>query len=126
MHLIIAPTRVLKSAKQFFVLNLNQYRNTHYQSLNKAKVNFKELMKEQISTLPTFNRIRITYTIYPESKRLCDVSNIASIVDKFFSDALVELGKLPDDNYLYLPEVNYRFGAIDKTNPRVEILIEEM
>ncbi|MGL5580959.1 MAG: hypothetical protein ACRDCE_08365 [Cetobacterium sp.] len=126
MHLIIAPTRVLKSAKQFFVLNLNQYRNTHYQSLNKAKVNFKELMKEQISTLPTFNRIRITYTIYPESKRLCDVSNISSIVDKFFSDALVELGKLPDDNYLYLPEVNYRFGAIDKTNPRVEILIEEL
>jgi hypothetical protein len=47
-------------------------------------------------------------------------------VDKFFADALVELGKLPDDNYLHVPEINFRMGAIDSSNPRVEIFIKEI
>jgi len=87
------------------------------------KILYKSLMEPQIEKLPVFDRIHITYTVYPKTRRLCDVSNVCSIHDKFFCDALVELGKLSDDNYKYLPEVVYRFGSVDKDNPRVDILI---
>lgn len=53
-----------------------------------------------------------------------DVSNVCSVVDKFFCDALVEEGRIPDDNYDHIPEIKYIFGEVDKTNPRVDVEIE--
>jgi Holliday junction resolvase RusA-like endonuclease len=90
------------------------------------KKNYKAIMAKQIILLPQFNRVRLVYTLYPKDRRKCDVSNICSIHDKFFSDALVEMGKIEDDNYLYIPEIDYRFGEIDKDRPRVEIRIIEI
>lgn len=80
-------------------------------------------MKTQIEQLPVFNKVSITYTVFFGSKRKTDISNVCSIVDKYFCDALVELGKLPDDNYDYIKEITYKFGGIDKNNPRVEITL---
>ena len=126
MHKLIAPLRVHKSKAKLFALNLNAYRNEHHMSLNNAKANFKKIMEEQIRELPKFTKIRITYVFYPGTKHLSDVGNTCSIVDKFFADALVELGKIPDDNYLYIPELAFRMGSIDRESPRVEIFIEEI
>ncbi len=126
MHQLIAPLRVNKSKNKLFTLNLNTYRNENRFALDTAKVNFKHLMEEQIRKLPKFSKVRLTYVFYPGTKHLSDVGNACSIVDKFFADALVELGKLPDDNYLYVPELVFRFGSIDRENPRVEIFIEEI
>jgi len=123
--IIHAPLRVQQTKKKMFTLNLNVYRNTHFQVLNKAKITYKEILREQIEKLPKMDRACIVYTLFPKTKRLCDISNILSIHDKFFCDSLVELGKLPDDNYHHLKKVIYLFGEIDKENPRVEILIEE-
>ncbi|WP_289146978.1 hypothetical protein [uncultured Megamonas sp.] len=58
-----------------------------------------------------------------KTKRAYDVSNICSIHSKFFLDALVELGKLKDDNYNFLPIEVYTRGTPDKDNPRVDILL---
>jgi hypothetical protein len=66
-----------------------------------------------------------TFTVYPDSNRKMDVSNVCSIVDKFACDALVELARLKDDNHKIIPAINYRFGKVDKENPRVELEIEE-
>ena len=71
-------------------------------------------------------RVEITYTLYPKTKRLCDISNILSIVDKFYCDALVELGRIPDDNYEHVVRVIYEFGEVDTTNPRAKITIKEI
>jgi len=90
------------------------------------KKKYKELMTSEISKLPTLNKIEIHYKLFPRTKRLCDVNNICSSIDKFFCDALVELGKLADDNYLFLPRIVSEFGEIDKDNPRVEITIKEI
>jgi Holliday junction resolvase RusA-like endonuclease len=65
------------------------------------------------------------YTLYPESNRRMDVSNVCSVVDKFTCDALTELGIITDDNHKIIPAINYRFGKVDKENPRVELEIEE-
>lgn len=81
-------------------------------------------MKEQIEQLPVFNKVSITYTIFFGSLRKTDISNVCCVIDKYFCDALVELGKLPDDNYIYIKEVIYRYGGVDKDNPRVEITLK--
>lgn len=83
-------------------------------------------MSEQINLLPQLNKIQIRFTIYPKTRRKFDVGNIGSVTEKFFADALVELGKLPDDNYEYLSGVLYQFGEVDKNNPRIEIEIYEV
>lgn len=41
-------------------------------------------------------------------------------------DALVEMGKMPDDNYEHLANIQYVFGGYDKANPRVEIYLEDI
>jgi hypothetical protein len=126
MVTLISPLSVAVSSNKNWILNLNNYRNTHFQTLNKTKVAYKNLMCSQIQSLPQYSRAFITYTLYPKTKRKCDVSNICSVHDKYFCDALSELGKIPDDNYDYVPYVFYTFGEIDKDNPRVEIQIKEL
>lgn len=127
MSTIALPLSVLVTKKRHFWLNLNQYRNTHFQTLNKAKANFKEAVEDEIKKLGQGidgkARWGLWYKLYPPTRRLCDVSNICSVVDKFFSDALVELNVLEDDNYNIVREVHYLIGQVDKANPRAEFYL---
>lgn len=125
MFKVDSPLRVAKTKSSDWILNLNNYRNTHYQTLNKTKINYKEYIREQVESLPVFKQVKVTYTLYPKTQRKCDVSNVCSIHSKYFLDALVEYGRLPDDTYEFVPEETYRFGSVDKNNPRVEIEICE-
>ena len=111
----------------FFTLNLNQYRKASYIVLNNAKINFKKEISSSLSILSKFSHpIGLEFIVYPGSKRLCDISNICSIEDKFFCDALVELGYLEDDNYTIIKYSHYSFGNVDKSNPRCEVIIKEL
>lgn len=118
------PLKIPISSKSFFTLNLNTYRNAHYQVLNTAKKNFTKAVLPKIYEIPPLDKAKITYTLFPGTKRLCDVSNICSVVDKFFSDALVEANCLNDDNYTKITNIEYKFGHVDPINPRVEAVIE--
>lgn len=104
-----------------FILNLNEYRNTHYQILNKAKQLYKEQMTPDIETLPFIPKIAVRFVFYPATMRITDTPNVCCIHDKFFMDAMVELGKIHGDDYRYYVETGYIFGAVDRVNPRVEI-----
>ena len=126
MHIVVAPLYVWATKKKKFHFNLNVYRNSHFFTMNKAKADTKAVLKNQILALPKFNKVRLTFTLFPKTKRLCDLDNIHSIICKFFQDALVEYEKIPEDNYLFIPEVDFRFGEVDKTNPRIEIQLEEL
>lgn len=106
------------------MLNLNHYRNAHFRTLDKAKKEFKDLVTPLIRHLPSFLQVRITYTYFAPSQQLSDTSNVTSIVDKFFCDALVECGKLTDDNRTVVLSTHSQFGGVDKANPRVEATIE--
>ena len=124
MYTIIAPISLNQTKKKLFYLNLNVYRNAHYIVLNNMKVKFKELLKPQISKLPKMAGVKLTFTLFLGSNRSADMNNIICIVEKFFCDALVELGKLPDDSIEFITSTDNRFGGVDKTNPRVEITLE--
>lgn len=123
MYILKLPLSVPVSKNKKFILNINNYRNAHHHTLNKAKVEYKHLMTEQIEKLPRLYRILIRYYMYPGSSRRIDTANVCSIHDKFLSDAIVEAGKLEDDNYLFIPGTSYEIGSIDKDNPRVEAVI---
>lgn len=123
MWIISLPITIPVSKKNKFSLNLNQYRNTHFQILNKAKVNFHTAVAALIKHLPFIESCGITYTLYVPTKRRVDISNICSVVDKFFCDTLVESGKLADDNFQVVRSVSYQFGGVDSLNPRVEARI---
>lgn len=123
--LVNCPLRVKVSSNKWFILNLNHFRNTHYQVLNNAKKAYKEALRPQIELLPKYKKITIKYILYPVNNRLMDLGNVLSIHQKFFEDALVELGKLGADTYREIPEVIYSFGNVDKDNPRVEVYISE-
>lgn len=91
---------------------------------NKAKIQYKKDIDYQLSQLFTFDKIALTYILFPATKRKTDISNVLSIHDKFFCDALVEKGVIKDDDYTNISEVVYKFGEVDKDNPRVEIYIK--
>lgn len=122
--IITLPYKIPLGKKNFYI-NLNQYRNAHFYQLNSAKIKFKELIYDQLVKLPDLNVIELCYTVFIPQNREVDTNNIASVADKFFCDALVESGKLTDDNYKYLINTNFRFGGVDKVNPRIEVEIKE-
>ncbi len=122
---ISLPIYIQVNSKTNFALNLNQYRNAHYHILNKAKVLFEEAVKPLLSVLPQMTKLKLTYTLFFGSKRAVDTANICSIVDKFFSDTLVNNQIIPDDNNNIISDIDYRFGGIDVQNPRVDVTISD-
>lgn len=126
MWTVSLPLRIPVSKNKVFLLNLNSYRNTHFQILNKAKVLFEEVVRPLLKSIPVIEECTLEYTLYPGTSHLSDVSNICSIVDKFFCDTLVSAGKLADDNYTVVKSVKYLIGSIDRINPRVDVVIHSL
>lgn len=124
MYQVTCPIYLPQTKKKSFALNLNIYRNAHFLLLNKMKVLFKEKIQEQLAFLPTMNGVKLVYTLFMGTNREMDLSNVCVVVDKFFCDALVEAGKLEDDNFKFLSSIDYRFGGIDPGNPRCEVTLE--
>lgn len=115
--MIIAPIYI-KLWRKNYSLNLNIYRNIHYRVNNNLKIKFKELISPQIKWLK-LNKIWIEYTLYYSRKS--DLMNWVSIIDKFFSDALVENKCIPNDNIDYIKEIKAKVWWKDLKNPRCEI-----
>lgn len=120
---ICLPLRVPVTKKKLWSLNLNQFRNTHFQTLNKAKTTFEKEVGPLLRGIPKLKTITLEYVVYAPNKQLFDTNNICSIVDKFFSDTLVTCGVIEDDNYNIVVDSRFRPGGIDKGNPRVEVTI---
>jgi len=121
-----SPLRVRINKNKMFTLGLNQYRNSHFQVLNKAKKAYKLEMSPQLIGLPVLGTIETVYTLYPKTKHLCDLDNILSIHAKFFQDCLTENRKIEDDNYLFIKGLSFRFGGVEPDNPRVEIEVKRL
>lgn len=108
-------------------MSLNNYRNSHYRVLHKAKkVYTEEIMREAIQDLPGFLEIELEFTVYPPTKRKYDLDNYGSVTCKFFQDALVRYRRIPGDDYQYIKRVTYSHGEVDKYNPRIEITIRRI
>jgi hypothetical protein len=80
-------------------------------------------MESQLSVVRFNKPIDITFKLFKGRNARVDRSNILSIVEKFFCDALVHHGCIPDDNDEYISATHYKSGGLDRANPRVEIEI---
>ena len=106
-------------------LNLNLYRNISFHLNNNLKRAFKKIVAGAVPEFH-FECYEMHFKVYFPDTRKRDVANVLSIVDKFQTDALVELGYVPEDNYHYLKKVVYEFGGIDtKGKGYVEVTIKE-
>lgn len=124
MYHVTLPLLVYVSKNTTFKLNLNDYRNTHYQKLNNAKIAFVDVTKRDVLHLPKMQAAEIHYKLFLKGGgKKGDVANFCCIADKFFCDALVEANRLPEDHYEHIPEVRYKFGGLDMNNPRIEATI---
>lgn len=126
MYKVISPLKVKVSKNKYFILNLNNYRNTYYRTLNNAKINYKAAVALQLKDKPFYPSVGIIYQVYKGDKRRHDIGNVLSVHQKFFEDALVELGKVPDDNSDLIPLVVYLDGGIDREAPRVDIEVYDL
>lgn len=119
-----SPISVLVGKKKF-MLNLNPYRNAHFQVLNRAKDEYKRIMHNEIIDLPhNMKKVSIDYEIIFGDNRIHDGMNIVAVVSKFFLDALVAYGKIPDDNKRIVIHEEWNDGGFDKDNARVLIYIK--
>lgn len=110
---IYLETGVKKKRKHY--LNLNLYRNMPFHQNNSLK---KELKRVVLPLLPqgiVFEEFELHYELWLPNLLKRDISNVLSIVDKFFADALVENGNVPDDNYEHLKYVTYKYGGMDES-----------
>lgn len=123
--LINLPLSV-KVGKKNFILNLNNYRGTHYRILTNAKNNYKALIWDLIPSVRYDCPVEFIYTYYHGTARRIDISNPCSIIDKFACDVLTEKKVIPDDNVKWVKQVTYVWGGVDKKNPRCELMIKKI
>ena len=121
------PLIVQVSKNKKVSLNLNTYRNLHFQLNNKAKSILLDIIKrecliEGILSTPPFEFL---YTIFRRDKRKSDLMNVGSVIDKFVSDALVTLGYITDDNTDIIKKVTIIDGGVDKQNPHAKLEIRK-
>lgn len=108
------PTYVHVSKKNQKAVNLNVYRNLHHHHLNTQKKNFTDEVTPLLRSKPRAEKIWIHYTIFAPSNRRLDTMNVGSIADKYFSDTMVEAGKIPDDNQEHIVLSTFSFGGLSK------------
>lgn len=118
--IVICPLSVPISKKKKFILNINNYRNAQFFILAKSKREYLKAVRDQILNLPGWERVAVSFIVYPGTARRMDISNVLSIHDKYLMDAVCTLGKLPDDNHHHYCRCSYQFGEIDRDNPRVQ------
>jgi len=117
---IIMPLYIEKKNGKKIHINLNNYRNWHYQTSNQIKKAYQEIAHRKIPK-QKHALISIRFTLYRGDNRRCDRSNILSIHEKFFCDALTKNGFIPDDCDKFIKSTSYHSGGVDKGNGRVEI-----
>ena len=119
------PTSVMVGRKRFY-FSLNNYRNAHYQTLNKAKKAYSEIVMILVleAGKKTFDCAQVSFTYHPSTRRKWDLDNIDSVTRKFVLDALVHCGVLKDDDSSYIHDLSAKVGGIRKT-ACVDVIIRE-
>ena len=108
-----------------YSLTMNNYRNLHQQVLNKMKKAFTDNVSFLINNEKPIlsNKVVIDYILYFPDKKRRDVANFGAVVDKFFEDCLVKKQIIEDDCWKVVKIVSFKFGGIDKENPRCEAYV---
>jgi hypothetical protein len=116
---ILTSCQITKNKR--FVFNMNQYRNAHYQTLNKAKRSMNTWIK--LLNIKKKFRKPVSFKYYITCKSNSDFANYGYVVDKFLQDALVKNGVLIDDSVSYVIDVRFKF--VKKGKLKVDVSISD-
>ena len=112
--------------KKTIYLNANTITSMHHHQYTTLKKKMKALIKALPLEEFYFESWSLHYGIYLPDKLKRDVANVGTVVDKFVSDAIVELGHAPDDNYHHLQKVMYEYMGYDENKKGyVEVTVTE-
>lgn len=81
-------------------------------------------IRSQLKGLHIDNQIHITYLFVEKNKRR-DKDNVASFAMKVIQDALVRSGTIDNDGWKNIEGFICDF-AVDKENPRIEVILREV
>jgi hypothetical protein len=120
-------TQTFKTKKdKTFLVGMNWYRNAFYHIQNEVKQCYHSIISTSLADQhQQFSQYKVTY-IYHYKSKISDLSNVCSMMSKFFNDTLQTLEIVPNDNVQFCKEEHFIAGNFDKSNPRVEIYIEEL
>lgn len=120
MITLLGQVPSLKNNKQLFI---NRRTGKHFITSSKSAKNWTAHAMIQLEQEPAIADypIKLSATFYCKDNRRRDLDNMLSTT----LDALRHAGVLEDDNWQLIPEITLR-GALDKKNPRVEIIIEHI
>ena len=107
-------------------LNLNLYRNLHFQELSNQKNHFHDRMVKTLGGIPSLGSVWLHYEIHPNHRGRLDTMNVGSVEDKFFSDSLTELGIIEDDDYTHVVFNSFCFGSVVSGDAFVRVFITEL
>lgn len=116
----------IKIGKVKHYLNLNKFSTWHFQLRNKIKTQYMELAESLLNGIKMTPPVRLTFVHYFPDRRKRDRANVCCVHEKFFCDSMSRSGAIPDDNDNYIKETRYISGGLDKTNARIDIIVEEI
>jgi hypothetical protein len=102
-----------KKKKKKYYLNLNIMRNQVGHLINNVKKEYARIAHGVLPNDMFFEHFELEYELFLPNKLKRDISNVLSIIDKNFADALVAHNLVHDDNYEYLQKVVYKYGGYD-------------
>ena len=120
--LISLPIYLPIKKNKMTLIGMNWYRNEHFSTLNKVKKIYKQLIQNQVVTNLKFTTYNVEAILYYKNAR-SDLDNSISVILKFVNDALQELDIVTNDNVNNFIEFKGKVGGLDKTNPRLEIIV---
>lgn len=82
------------------------------------------IRKSDLANIHIDKPIIIHYAIYAKDKKH-DKMNLLSAIDKSFEDALQKCGVIDNDGWNDIENITHSF-CVDRQNPRVEIVVEEI
>lgn len=116
---ILGQVPSLKNNKQLFI---NRRTGKHFITSSKSSKNWTtEAINQLALTKPvTEYPVFMKATFYCKDNRRRDLDNMLSTT----LDALRHAGTIKDDSWQYIPRITV-VGALDKEQPRVEIIIDK-
>lgn len=123
--LITLPIYWQQTKKKKVLTGMSWYRNAHYHTQNKWKLDFHELIEQQIVSTKIKSPYKTELNIFYKNPT-CDASNISALMEKVSLDSLQKLNITDSDSVKHHIGSSWNVVQQDKDNPRCEIVIYEV
>lgn len=118
MIVVELPIYWQQSKRKNVLVGMNNYRNWHWRTSAKFKLDFAELVAPQLKEcVPIAGQFEVSMLLYYKNA-VCDPSNITPLIEKVVLDELVSVGLLQGDSTKFHVKTAWEVVGQDRDNPR--------